>query len=126
MDHYSNMILIFSFTWGIGGNIYNTLNMGYRTKFSDTFKTKFQSMYPSYPMDESIFNLYVNFQEIKLKTFETIVPKFKYERNVPFFNILVPTAEYIKHNLLIDLLMKNNSNLLITGNSGVGKSILIK
>ena len=64
-------------------------------------------MYPSYPVEGSIFDYYINFKDIRLKHFETIVPKFSYDRNMPFFNIIVPTAEYIKHNYLIDLMMKN-------------------
>ncbi len=38
----------------------------------------------------------------------------------------MPTAESVKYNFLIEILMQNGINTLVTGNSGVGKSIIIK
>lgn len=78
------------------------------------------------PEDCDIFDLYIDFALIKFKKFDNIVTKYHFDRNVSYFNISVPTSDFVKFNHLASILIVHQSNTLITGNSGVGKSVVIK
>lgn len=44
---------------------------------------------------------------------------------MPFFNILVPTADTFKFGFVINKLISGGFNVLSTGETGVGKSIIM-
>jgi hypothetical protein len=46
LDHHFNMMLSFSFTWGIGGALYDTTLDPMKTKFNNILKAKLQHIYP--------------------------------------------------------------------------------
>ena len=43
------------------------------------------------PIESNLFDLYINFKEIRLKDWNKIVPEYKFDKNISFFNIMVPT-----------------------------------
>lgn len=63
---------------------------------------------------------------IKFRKFDTIVAKFHFDRNVSYFNLSVPTSDFVKFNHISNITISYDNNTLITGNSGVGKSVVIK
>jgi dynein heavy chain len=120
------MILTFSLTWGIGGGLYNdTLNPKLRSKFSQMFKSKIVNFYPSLPNDGELYDYYIDWGAIRLKMWDDKVQEFNFDINQPFFNIFVPTIDTIKYTYILQTLVSHNFNVLITGNSGVGKSNVI-
>jgi len=54
-----------------------------------------------------------------------VVPDFVFDQSVPFFNILVPTADTFKFGFVINKLISGGFNVLSTGETGVGKSIIM-
>jgi dynein heavy chain len=44
---------------------------------------------------------------------------------VPYFNILVPTADTVKFKYLLEKLITGGFNVLLTGETGTGKSVII-
>ena len=120
------MILIFSLSWAMGGNT----NDDTKNKFSNFFKLKIMSLYPNYPYDGEIYDFYIDFDTKTFKYWSTLigpgkmVEEYKYSRKTPFFNILVPTADTVKYKFLIKNLMANGCNVLVTGDTGVGKSVI--
>jgi len=118
------MILIFSLGWAMGGNT----NDETKNKFSNFFKLKIMSLYPNFPYDGEIYDFYIDFDTKTFKYWNTLigkmVPEFKYNKKTPFFNILVPTADTVKYKFLIKNLMANGHNVLVTGDTGVGKSVI--
>jgi dynein heavy chain len=120
------MILTFSLTWGIGGGLYNdTLNPKLRSKFSQMFKSKIANFYPSLPNDGELYDYYIDWGAIRLKMWDDKVEEFNFDINQAFFNIFVPTIDTIKYTYILKTLVSHNFNVLITGNSGVGKSNVI-
>ena len=53
------------------------------------------------------------------------MPKFKYDASIPFFGILVPTADTTRYRYLLDKLMNAGNNVLFMAETGVGKSVVI-
>jgi dynein heavy chain len=48
-----------------------------------------------------------------------------FDSSVSFFNIIVPTADTYKFGYIINKLMSGGFNVLLTGETGVGKSIIM-
>lgn len=46
LDHHFNMMLAFSFTWGIGGSLYDSPIDNMRVRFNNMMKSKIQHIYP--------------------------------------------------------------------------------
>jgi hypothetical protein len=74
LEHFLNMILIFSYTWGVGGNLYDSLNHQGRTQFSVTMKSKFDTFYSFIPVQGDLFDYFINFQTIRLQNWQEILP----------------------------------------------------
>lgn len=54
------------------------------------------------------------------------IPNFLYDPEKSFFEILVPTSDTVKYKYILNLLISNGYNVLITGETGVGKSVITK
>jgi dynein heavy chain len=44
---------------------------------------------------------------------------------VPYFNILVPTSDTVRYKYLLKKLTHAKKNIMISGETGVGKSVII-
>ncbi len=44
---------------------------------------------------------------------------------MPYFNILVSTADTVKFKYVMEKLTKSGHNVLLSGETGVGKSVII-
>lgn len=51
--------------------------------------------------------------------------EFKYDTEVPYFNILVPTSDTVKYKYLFNKLLGGKKNCLLAGETGVGKSVIV-
>ena len=56
-----------------------------------------------------------------MDSWERIVPQFKYDKELPFFETLVPTTDTVRFGYLLEKLLKVKHSVLYTGNTGVGK-----
>lgn len=63
----------------------------------------------------------MDFESRRLEFWEKIVPNFKYDKNVPFFEILVPTVDTVRYGHLLQKLLQVKHPVLFTGDTGVGK-----
>lgn len=51
--------------------------------------------------------------------------EWKFDRNQPYFNILVPTTDTVKYKFFLNSLLSTDKNVLVSGDTGVGKSVII-
>mmetsp|Transcript_28705 Transcript_28705/g.25771 ORF Transcript_28705/g.25771 Transcript_28705/m.25771 type:complete len:277 (+) Transcript_28705:1280-2110(+) len=122
MAEYSTLILIFSIIWSMGANI----NDASKREFSQFFKMKIMTMYTKFPYDGEVFDFFIDFKSQTFKHWSGIVDEFEYDRDLPYFDILVPTPDTVKYKFLVQNLMRCGFNVLISGDTGVGKSVIIK
>lgn len=54
-----------------------------------------------------------------------MVTEYKYDPEVPYFNILVPTGDTVRYKYLTKKLVQAKKNILVSGETGVGKSVII-
>lgn len=69
----------------------------------------------------TVWSLYVNFNHKRLEPWEKIIPSFKYNREQPFFEMLVPTTDTVRYGYLMEKLLSVRRSVLFTGSTGVGK-----
>ena len=53
------------------------------------------------------------------------MPIFKFDHESDFYNIYVPTTDMMRFENLIRTLVRSHKNLVLMGDTGVGKSITV-
>lgn len=56
-----------------------------------------------------------------MDAWEKIVPSFRYDKEVPFFDMLVPTVDTVRYGYILEKLLSVRHSVLYTGGTGVGK-----
>lgn len=115
------MVYIFAFIWSLGANLEDKS----RKTFSSEIKQAILKYFNGFPYDFEVFDFWPNFKEKKFSKWDEITPSFSFDKNQSFSNILVPTADTTKYKYLMEKLVLNGRNVLITGRTGVGKSVMI-
>ncbi|ORY38879.1 hypothetical protein BCR33DRAFT_853838 [Rhizoclosmatium globosum] len=120
-----NHIFVFCYTWSIGGNLAD----GNQERF-DTFLRDMIDGHPipdfSMPSSNSIFAHYVDIKRRTFSVWEDIVPSFNYSKDIPYFQMIVPTPDTVKYAYLLEALLTNSFRTLFTGGTGVGKSVIVQ
>ena len=52
-------------------------------------------------MEDDVFEYYIDFKEIKLVSYKKILPEFKFDINIPFHDMIIPTQEYMRYTNVI-------------------------
>jgi dynein heavy chain len=78
------------------------------------------------PRLDTVFQYYYEPSEMKFRHIKNIVPRFEYRLESSYFSLFVPTVDSVCYAHLLDILLKINKKAFFTGNTGVGKSILIQ
>jgi len=123
------MVFIFAFIWSAGANLFdNPANPkdSSRSRFSSVAKSKFLKILTTFPYDGDVYDHYLNFEKKEFKPWTELVTDFKYVKDMPYFNILVPTADTVKYKYMIKYLIGGGFNVLLSGETGVGKSVIIQ
>lgn len=79
----------------------------------------------SFPHDVSVFDVAVNETNGQWEKWESRVPAFQYNPAQPYEDIVVQTNDTVSTTTLLELLVKANSNVLVTGGTGTGKTIVV-
>ena len=59
------------------------------------------------------------------KPWNTKVPLFVYDKDVPYFDLMVQTSDTYKYSYCLELLLSKEKPAFFTGFTGVGKSVVI-
>lgn len=73
------------------------------------------------PTQGDLWSCYADLDARKMDLWERIVPVFKFNKEVPFFEMIVPTVDTIRFGYLLDKLLHVRQSVLFTGATGVGK-----
>ena len=122
MENYVSMVLIFSFVWSAGANLHDSS----RTKFSQYIKGKILKYFSGFPFEGEVYDYYCDFQKKEFRPWTEMITDYKYQKGLPYFNILVPTADTVKFKYILDKLMTGGFNVLMSGETGTGKSVIIQ
>ncbi|KAF5272727.1 hypothetical protein FQA39_LY07754 [Lamprigera yunnana] len=116
-------IFIFSYLWGCGGNLLDTSRDKFESNVHDQFDEHVDA---KLPLGANLWNLFPSKRTQNLEPWLTIVPSFVYNVEMPFFETLVPTIDTVRFSYLMKKLININYPVMFTGDTGVGKSVIIK
>ena len=78
------------------------------------------------PPNYTVYDYYFDMKKDKsFKPWSMKVPAFVYDKEVPYFELLVPTTDTYKFSFCLELLLSKEKNAFFTGMTGVGKSSVI-
>uniref|UniRef100_A0A8D0GTF0 Dynein axonemal heavy chain 6 n=1 Tax=Sphenodon punctatus TaxID=8508 RepID=A0A8D0GTF0_SPHPU len=114
---------VFCYLWSLGGNLtehyWDAFDTFIRQQFEDNPDSKL-------PNSGDMWSVYMDFDTKRLDPWERIIPSFKYRREVPFFEMLVPTTDTVRYGYLMEKLLAVKHSVLLTGITGVGKSVVAR
>jgi len=113
-------IFAWSYTWGLGA----ALDDRSKERFDDTIREVFKGV--SIPPGGSVYDYFFDLKKDKsFKMWNTKVPPFVFDKEVPYFELLVPTSDTYKYSYCLELLLSREKPSFFTGYTGVGKSVVI-
>lgn len=106
---------VYAYIWGLGGNLTDVS----REKFELYVREKFDD-HPDakLPTFCDLWSMYINPVKHRLAPYTKIMPTFAYTKEVPFFDLLVPTLDTERFGTVMDLLLRVNHPVIFTGDTG--------
>jgi len=118
------LIFTFAYVWSMGGNLQHTS----QDEFDDFVREELQSV-TNVPGSGTVFDYWVDMQSKGfpgfLRQWWEVIPPFEYKKDVPYFQMLVPTMDTVRFSYLLEACLDVNRSVLMTGSTGVGKSVII-
>ncbi|GFR44385.1 hypothetical protein Agub_g5605 [Astrephomene gubernaculifera] len=112
----------FCYVWALGGNLVHTA----KEEFDDFIREHLQTLC-AFPGSGSIFDFYLDCNKRfppEFKPWTDIVPTFTYKRELPYFQMMVPTVDTVRFSYLLEACLDVQRSVLFTGVTGVGKSVI--
>ena len=111
----------FSIVWSIGANLHDSS----RSMFGEFLRQQIRNYFPEFP-DGDVYEMGINSITHTFETWQKQIPTFTYNPAQSFFDILVPTNDTVKYKYILGQLCYNGYNALFSGETGVGKSVIVK
>ncbi|NXT54658.1 DYH17 protein, partial [Pluvianellus socialis] len=118
------LYFVFACTWAFGGAVFQDQLVDYRVEFSKWWVNEFKTV--KFPSQGTIFDYYIDPETKKFMLWTEKVPKFELDPEVPLQASMVHTAETIRVRYFMDLLMEKQRPVMLVGNAGTGKSVLMR
>jgi len=113
-------VYAWSYVWGLGAS----LDDRSKERFDDTVRDIFKGV--QIPPSNSVFDYFYDLKKDKTyKPWTSKVQPFVFDKEVPYFELLVPTQDTYKYSYCLELLLSKEKPSFFTGYTGVGKSVVI-
>ena len=122
----TEFFFVLSAVWAFGGCLTEKDNKDYRKDFSIWWKGVFKNV--RFPAKGTIFDYFVDMENGKpvLEEWKTIVKQIEYTPGEVMQNITVPIPETVSIQMISRHLVLKGCPILYIGNSGSGKTALVK
>nr|XP_060503678.1 dynein axonemal heavy chain 17 [Panthera onca] len=117
------LYFVFACFWAFGGAMFQDQLVDYRVEFSKWWVNEFKTI--KFPSQGIIFDYYVDPDTKKFLPWTEKVPSFELDPDVPLQASLVHTTETTRIRYFMDLLMEKSWPVMLVGNAGTGKSVLM-
>ncbi|KFP53735.1 Dynein heavy chain 17, axonemal, partial [Cathartes aura] len=118
------LYFVFACSWAFGGAMFQDQLVDYRLEFSKWWVNEFKTI--KFPSQGTIFDYYIDLETKKFMLWTEKVPKFELDPEVPLQASMVHTTETIRIRYFMDLLMEKRRPVMLVGNAGTGKSVLMR
>uniref|UniRef100_A0A8B9VFM5 Dynein axonemal heavy chain 17 n=1 Tax=Anas zonorhyncha TaxID=75864 RepID=A0A8B9VFM5_9AVES len=117
------LYFVFACTWAFGGAMFQDQLVDYRVEFSKWWVNEFKTI--KFPSQGTIFDYYIDSETKKFMPWTEKVPTFRLDPEVPLQASMVHTTETIRIRYFMDMLMEKQWPVMLVGNAGTGKSVLM-
>uniref|UniRef100_A0A670I3M4 Dynein axonemal heavy chain 17 n=1 Tax=Podarcis muralis TaxID=64176 RepID=A0A670I3M4_PODMU len=117
------LYFVFACFWAFGGAMFQDQLVDYRVEFSKWWVNEFKTI--KFPSQGTIFDYYIDSDTKKFMPWTDKVPAFELDPDVPLQASMVHTTETIRIRYFMDLLMAKKWPVMLVGNAGTGKSVLM-
>ncbi|XP_064861656.1 dynein axonemal heavy chain 11 [Oncorhynchus nerka] len=114
---------VFACVWAFGGALFQDHLIDYRAEFSRWWSKEMRAV--KFPSQGTVFDYFIDADTKKFSPWIERTPRFELEPDVPLQTVLVHSAETICLTYFIDLLLQRGKPVMLVGNAGVGKTILV-
>ena len=118
-----NGLFLWCLVWSFGGNLHDDSRENFSSFLKMRFSTVITSRYS--PIFVDPYGCFLDLNAKEIKKWGAITPEYHFEKEMPFFNILVPTDETTRARYVLEKMMPYGKNVLFMGETGVGKSVII-
>uniref|UniRef100_A0A3P9AKI4 Dynein axonemal heavy chain 17 n=1 Tax=Esox lucius TaxID=8010 RepID=A0A3P9AKI4_ESOLU len=117
------LYFVFAAVWAFGGAMFQDQLVDYRVEFSKWWVTEFKTI--KFPSQGSVFDYYIDPDTKKFEPWSKMVPRFEMDADIPLQACLVHTTETIRVRYFMDRLLERRRPVMLVGNAGTGKSVLV-
>eukprot|EP01135_Chromosphaera_perkinsii_P002940 Nk52_evm51s230 gene=Nk52_evmTU51s230 len=114
----------FACIWAFGSACYHDQVNDHRLEFSKWWTTEFKSI--KYPSSGTVFDYYVDQETKKFLPWSEKITPYNHDPDMPLQDVLVATSETIRIRFVSDILAEQGIPIMLIGNAGCGKTVLIK
>ncbi|XP_053294795.1 dynein axonemal heavy chain 11 [Pleuronectes platessa] len=114
---------VFACVWAFGGALFQDHLNDHRAEFSRWWTKEMRAV--KFPSQGTVFDYFIDSETKKFTPWSEKMPQFELEPDVPLQTVLVHTPETICLTYLMDLLLQRGKPIMLVGNAGVGKTILV-
>lgn len=107
--------LALSLGWAFGGSHYEEQQASVSREIKEKYRV---------PGNSPIYDLYIDYEEQTLNSWVDLMEKPEFDREMTYYEIVVPTVDSVKTTALIKGLFDINKHVFLTGASGSGKSVI--
>ncbi|XP_018585062.2 dynein heavy chain 11, axonemal [Scleropages formosus] len=117
------LYFVFACVWAFGGALFQDHLIDYRAQFSRWWAKEMRAV--KFPSQGTVFDYFIDSETKKFTPWSEKIPSFELEPDIPLQMVLVHSAETICLTYFIDLLLQKGKPVMLVGNAGVGKTILV-
>ncbi|KAG9349499.1 hypothetical protein JZ751_027944, partial [Albula glossodonta] len=114
---------VFACVWAFGGALFQDHLIDYRAEFSRWWSKEMRAV--KFPSQGTVFDYFIDPDTKKFAPWSDKTPSFELEPDIPLQTVLVHSAESICLTYFVDLLLQKGKPVMLVGNAGVGKTILV-
>ncbi|MCO5597847.1 hypothetical protein L7F22_051931 [Adiantum nelumboides] len=126
-------VFIFCVIWSLGGAIVQTSNIQDRSRFDKFVKdiagfplSSGDPLPPNQLPNELLYDYYFDTNDLKWRSWNSVVPPYEPPADGHFSSILVPTIDTVRSTWILNTLIKVSKPVLFVGESGTAKSVAIQ
>ncbi|XP_069366837.1 dynein axonemal heavy chain 11 [Paralichthys olivaceus] len=114
---------VFACVWAFGGALFQDHLNDHRAEFSRWWSKEMRAV--KFPSQGTVFDYFIDSETKKFTPWSEKMILFELEPDVPLQTVLVHTPETICLTYFMDLLLQRGKPIMLVGNAGVGKTILV-
>lgn len=121
------LYFVFASVWAFGGCSVQDQLVDYRIEFSKWWQSEFKNVkFPVTSSSNTVFDYFIDHETKRFVPWTEKIPPYVHNSDVPLQSVMVHTSETIRVRYFLDILADNGKPVLLVGNAGSGKTVLMQ